>query len=295
MTSGIVLIQGPQRYAVNGTGQTSDAFSLTNTPTQGNLLILTFAQYSSTGNIIDHITETNVTWTRQIYEWDSSGGLRSEIWVGVVGASPSKDITVTYDKAQTNHASRGDIFNIAEWAGLETSGFLDKTGVNNASAATGTTATTTVNTELCIGSICIYDYSQTNPTNGFTLFDGVKDGGRYFSGSHLYYIQSATDARSCAVTAAGSAYWSGCIATFKGKPYIAGVTRDANGAVLGGCTVYLFKTSDKSYIGTTTSDAITGVYILYVADVSSTAYFITALKDGSPNVMGITDDNLVGA
>jgi hypothetical protein len=75
--------------------------------------------------------------------------------------------------------------------------------------------------------------------------------------------------------------------------YITGVVRDANGVQIEGATVWAFKTSDKSYVGTDTSDA-NGEYSIEVADTSS-GHFIRAFKDGTPNLFGTTDDDLVGA
>jgi len=73
---------------------------------------------------------------------------------------------------------------------------------------------------------------------------------------------------------------------------ISGVTRDANGNPLGGCTVWLFRTSDKAYMDEKTSDE-NGNYTFYVTD-TTTQYFIRAHKDGTPNVFGTTERNLVG-
>lgn len=72
---------------------------------------------------------------------------------------------------------------------------------------------------------------------------------------------------------------------------LSGVTRDASGAILGSCTVWLFKTSDKSFVGETTSNAVTGVFSFSVV---AGAHFIRAFKDGVPNVFGTTDDDLAG-
>lgn len=74
---------------------------------------------------------------------------------------------------------------------------------------------------------------------------------------------------------------------------ISGITRDGSGDPLGSCTVWLFKSSDKSYQQITTSDADTGAYTFYVAD-NTTEYFTRAYKDGTPNVFGTTDRDLVG-
>jgi hypothetical protein len=74
---------------------------------------------------------------------------------------------------------------------------------------------------------------------------------------------------------------------------VTGIVRDGTtGDPIEGATVWLFKTSDKSYIGTDTSD-VNGAYSIVVPD-GVTAYFVRAFKDGS-NVFGTTDDDLVGA
>jgi hypothetical protein len=76
--------------------------------------------------------------------------------------------------------------------------------------------------------------------------------------------------------------------------HIAGVSRDSGGNILGSCTVQLFKASDKSYVTQVTSDASTGAFDFTNLPDNTTEYFIRALKDGTPNVFGITDDNLTG-
>ena len=73
---------------------------------------------------------------------------------------------------------------------------------------------------------------------------------------------------------------------------ITGITRDASGDPVGSCTVWLFRASDKSYQGTTISDAATGAYAFNVGD-DTTEYFIRAHKDGV-NVFGTTDRDLIG-
>lgn len=75
--------------------------------------------------------------------------------------------------------------------------------------------------------------------------------------------------------------------------HIAGVTRDANGNPLGGCTVCLFKSSDKTFTKETTSD-VNGAYSFNCSD-DTTQFFVRSYKDGVPNVFGTTDDDLVGS
>lgn len=74
---------------------------------------------------------------------------------------------------------------------------------------------------------------------------------------------------------------------------IAGTTKDGVGAVLGGCSVKLFRTEDDLRMDITTSDASTGVYT--VTDVGpAEAYWIYSRKDGTPNVTVGSDNDLTG-
>lgn len=68
---------------------------------------------------------------------------------------------------------------------------------------------------------------------------------------------------------------------------VEGVTKDANGNILGSCTVRLYKTSDDSYEDSTISDAVTGAYSF--TGLNSDERYIIAYKAGTP-VFGTTDD-----
>jgi hypothetical protein len=76
---------------------------------------------------------------------------------------------------------------------------------------------------------------------------------------------------------------------------IAGITKDAEASVLGGCTVDLFRTSDKRFMETTTSDPTTGAFSFIDLPDKASTYFIRAYKDGTPNVFGASDRDLVGS
>jgi hypothetical protein len=75
--------------------------------------------------------------------------------------------------------------------------------------------------------------------------------------------------------------------------HITGITRDSSGVALGDCTVDLFRSSDKVLVQTITSDG-SGNYSFVVGD-TTTQYFVRAYKDGTPNVFGVTDRDLVGS
>ena len=71
---------------------------------------------------------------------------------------------------------------------------------------------------------------------------------------------------------------------------ISGITRDGASNILGNCTVWLFKSSDKSFIEETTSN-VSGEYS-FDGLLAGISYFIRAFKNGSPNIFGTTDDDL---
>jgi hypothetical protein len=73
---------------------------------------------------------------------------------------------------------------------------------------------------------------------------------------------------------------------------IVGITRDATGAPLAGCTVDLFRTLDDVKMDTAVSDA-GGNFAFSVS--LSTAYYLVAYKVGAPDVAGVTVNTLVGA
>ena len=114
--------------------------------------------------------------------------------------------------------------------------------------------------------------------------------------SSTAYIDSTVIGSGGPYTATGTVYLdSVAVGTYTAlSAYtITGITRDANGTPLGNCTVWLFRTSDKAFIAETTSDA-SGNYSFSVSD-NTTQYFVRAFKDGTPNVFGTTDKNLVGS
>ena len=82
-------------------------------------------------------------------------------------------------------------------------------------------------------------------------------------------------------------------ASFFEYPYsIAGVTKDANGAVLGACALVLFRTADNSIAAQGVSDA-SGNYRLDASPYLT--HYLTAYKAGVPDVAGVTVNTLVGS
>lgn len=74
---------------------------------------------------------------------------------------------------------------------------------------------------------------------------------------------------------------------------ISGVTKDSAGAVLGSCTVKLYRTSDDVLLFTTTSDATTGAYQFLNASPFFACY-VVAYKAGSPDTAGTTVNTIIG-
>ena len=75
--------------------------------------------------------------------------------------------------------------------------------------------------------------------------------------------------------------------------YISGVTKDGNGAVLGSCTVKLYRTADDVLLATTTSDAATGAYSF--SQAGNGGSYVVAYKIGSPDISGTTVNTLIGS
>jgi hypothetical protein len=209
----IARVQGNAR----GTASNSNTVSVTlsSTPTNGNLLIAVIGIRTININV-SSIAQTGVTWTKQVSKnnWDEGQNLDVEIWAGVVGSGASTNITITLSGSASNAVA-----DVCEYSGLPTSGFLDKTATNKGLSAypdTGTTATTSWADELWIGATNTQGGDQSNPTNGFTLLDGITYA-YALSVGYLEKIVSSTGTANSGTTTPAGNYWVGCIATF-GSP-----------------------------------------------------------------------------
>lgn len=206
----ITRVQGNARQT---TTSSSISVTLDSAPVQSNLLIAVIGMRAAAGGEgVSSISQTGVTWAQQVYRQNSNGTGYVGIWAGVVGAGASTSVTVNLNKA----ADRGAVANICEYSGLRTSDFLDKTATSYngpvTQTDTGTTATTTKAEELWIGGIETAWKTQTNPTNGFMLFDGQK-----YSQTAVAYLEKIVSSQGQANsgTTCDSTYYVGCIATFK--------------------------------------------------------------------------------
>lgn len=84
-------------------------------------------------------------------------------------------------------------------------------------------------------------------------------------------------------------YASGC----NGRLAIVGVTRNAYGSAVGGCTVKIFRTNTDELLSTVISDPNTGEYTIttpYYPD----GHYLVVYKSGTPDMFGTTVNTLVG-
>lgn len=218
-----ILVQDPIRETT-----TSNSFSVTlsSAPTAGDVLVATIGLSSSASVITSSITESGVSW--QLCKSNNlvfSPYLRVEIWVGVVGASASSSISISL--SGTVYVG---VVNIAEYSGVSTSGFVDRTAnsqalgsYSNTVVSTGTTETTRQSNELWVGvTFSTSDSEQSSPINGFTLSDGavLTNGANHCSLGYLDKIVIGVGSASTTTTTSTAGSVIGCIITLKGQYYL---------------------------------------------------------------------------
>jgi hypothetical protein len=157
--------------------------TMSQTPVEGNTIIVVIGIADSVSNkSVSNITQTGVNWSTLGFGLQKSAQFSYveftsvEIWAGRVGINPSSILTITLNGIANTYA----IANVYEYAGIALTNILDKTASNNTqgnniTTDSGTTITTTQTNELWIGGTACgsWGVNQTNPKNGFTLYDGV--------------------------------------------------------------------------------------------------------------------------
>ena len=78
-----------------------------------------------------------------------------------------------------------------------------------------------------------------------------------------------------------------------GSYTISGVSRDAQGNLLGGCTVLLFITGSDALYGKVVSEAVTGAFSFSVPNTTTPYYAVFFNSAGS--LAGVTVNTLVGS
>jgi hypothetical protein len=257
--TGITLVHGPDRGTASILSGNFQVI-LANTPTSGNLLILTIYA-GADGYYNPHVTrisQTGVTWTVVKAVSDNTLG-DAEIWKGVIGSSAGTAITISIAGGSGSLAI--EIVDVCEWSGLD--GIVDKTAENwneGTSGDSGTTATTTQNDELAVAAIGATSQdsdisnAQSNPTNSFTQIDGASKawtGGGHSSLSYLYKILSSTSAQNTGVTIAHISWWVGVFATFTASAGEQDTTAPSYGTISANTTL----AGNETQISCTISDS----------------------------------------
>jgi hypothetical protein len=216
--TGITRVHDPDK----GVWSTGSSFTVTlsYTPTIGDVMIATVGtRYGALSvRTVSSITETGVGWAFVVGGSQNSHQPvnSAEIWVGIVAiGSVSTSITINLSGPPTDAVA-----NVAEYSGI--SPYVDLTASNNSGTDTtktdsGTTGTTNRNGELFIASIAA-SYTgtptdQSNPTNGFTLYDGVGHLAGGVSNGYLELIVSSPQTANTGTTITAN-HWAGAIATF---------------------------------------------------------------------------------
>jgi len=211
-------VQGPF-IASSATTSASFTASLTNTPTNGNSIILV---YYSVGDVSDplitSITQPGVTWTQALSVTGTP-----QIWIGLVGPGASKLMTININTpGNTNVLEEAQY---AEWGGtFAVDQTNSSTGYQSNNPTSTGSVTTTVANELLIALVGTFasnnGVTQSTPQNGFTQFDGftqVQQGANsnYATVTLLYEVVTVIGSYSSGTTFAGTlANWSAAIVSF---------------------------------------------------------------------------------
>ncbi len=272
-----VKVQGNCRGTLSGS---TVSVTMSATPTDGNVEIATISTYYSSAIDVSSITQTGVTWSHVADTYQVNNVylfVTIEIWKGLVGSGASTSVTVNFGITPSCAVA-----NICEFSGLN--GVVDKTATNTGTGlnpSTGTTATTIMANELCVGGTVGFSYTQSSPTNSFTGYDGALVGG-CFSQEYLYRIVSSTGAYSSGTTMSGSDAWAGCIATFETQEYHITVNSQhdsptSSGYVVAGDNYSTSVTSPVSG-GTGIRYLCTGYSVDGAANQSGTSYTFTNIQ-----------------
>ena len=109
--------------AIAGSASTGSSISITlpSAPVSDQVAVLQIGINSGTSARVSSISQTGVTWTKQVEAY-YSGQVGMETWVGVVGAGAGTGITITLA------ASLTAVAHYAEYSGVDTSSPVVATG-----------------------------------------------------------------------------------------------------------------------------------------------------------------------
>lgn len=221
----VTRVQGPAQGTLSSG---SISVTLSQTPESGDVLIAVMGLEwtgSGTPQVGPQITQTGVTWPGS-HSWiisGSAGGSAIEVWWGLVNSAASQSITIALPFTQGIGTITSATVDICEYSGLDTAYiqnyYIDQSADNKGTGTaidTTATSTTTYANELWVGGTLLNGYSQSTPTNGFTLLDGQLNNG--ISVSYLENIVSSTGQAETGTTGAGRGSWLATIVTFPAAP-----------------------------------------------------------------------------
>jgi hypothetical protein len=248
------------------TGSTNNTASITmsslgSTPVNGNTLVAVIATRGNTANRVASITQTGATWTLVSQATNASGSSTTEIWYAPNVTSASKTISISLAASMRAAAV------VMEYSGVLESNAIDVTAYatgSSTSASSGTTAITSQDNELLIGSIGLVSssYSLSAITNSFTTVANVSSGsGTSGNNARVYALEkivSSASAYTTGGTVSTSSQWSGTIASFKA------VLASGTGLALGGSAA-----SNYTMSGYTGSMSITAKPLTITAEDAS--------------------------
>lgn len=109
--------------AIAGSVATGSSISITlpSAPASGQVAVLQISVNSGTAARVSSISQTGVTWTKQVEAY-YTGQIGIETWVGVVGAGAGTGITITLA------ASLTAVAHYAEYSGVDTANPVVTTG-----------------------------------------------------------------------------------------------------------------------------------------------------------------------
>ncbi|MGO8927524.1 MAG: beta strand repeat-containing protein [Limisphaerales bacterium] len=202
--------------------QTTITVNLGSAPVNGNTLVAVISTRGTNLSRVTSITNANVTTWERAAQSANANGTTTEIWYAPVGVG-NAGTAVTITQASLRSAAA-----VMEYSGVFTASPLDQTASatgSSATAATGTTPTTTQAGELWVGGIGLVSSNYTLTVTGTPAFNSVtnassrnRTAGNNARVYALDYYPAAAGTASSGGTISSSSQWSGAIATFLATP-----------------------------------------------------------------------------
>lgn len=196
---------------------TSLAITLDSAPTNGNVLVVIIGTTGVTTGRVSSISQTGVTWAR-VTQVANGGGVETETWQGTGISSGNATLTINLAASLTVGAV------VAEYQGVPPGHAADKTATNTGSTTaidSGTTATTTIATELWVGGGATVGAAglSGSSSDGFTRVGSttISAGFIVVMGEKFVSAVAAAHVSVSFSPAIDSEVWAGNISTFGGS------------------------------------------------------------------------------